>query len=274
MATRITFLFALTTAPANRGDASPHSAGWSESFWSDLTVPIGASGVTALATKRAALLPEQGALIGIRAATYNILGNKIFPTGSSTAKRNLPGGVGRTCDLPQMGLEFSGTATAAVNASRFVCRGMPDAQFTNGEYQPTTDYKPLVTDFCNEVANQGWRFLGRDLSLPAIKVLSIAGNVVTLNAGLGAVVNTDYLRFRRVYDDSGDPVKGSYLIIANAGFAYTLAAFGARNLTNPSGTVRLDKLALLDFATVEPNRAVVRKVGRPSDSYRGRQSKR
>jgi hypothetical protein len=169
---------------------------------------------------------------------------------------------------------MAGTATGQPNSSRFTLRGIPDSQMTRGEYQPDSGYKSLVTQFCNQLSNNAWAFLGRDLSKPSQKVMSIAGNVVTLQGAIGAVAMTDYMRFRRVYDDLGKPVTGSFLIQTIVGNAYTLAGFDGATLTAPSGTARVDAIRLCDFGTVAPSRAVVRKIGRPFASYRGRQSKR
>jgi hypothetical protein len=104
--------------------------------------------------------------------------------------------------------------------------------------------------------------------------MSIAANVVTLSAPLGAVVGTDFMRFRRCYDDAGNIIDGAYLVTAAAGNTVTLGGFANRTLTKASGTARIDRIILVPFGTVKPARIVVRKVGRPFESYRGKASKK
>jgi len=274
MPSRFTMLMQITTNPANRDDASPHTGGWSESFWGSNPIVASDPTLITLMQKRAILLPAQGSIVGFRIGNYNITGNRLVPTGSSTGKVLYAGNGLRQSGLPQKSLSMTGVGHGVANCTRFTIRGIPDSQLINGEYQPDAGYKSAVTAFGNELSNAGWKFLGRDLTRVSQSVQAIAGNVVTLGGAIGAVAGTDYLRFRRVYDDDGDPVTGAYLITAIAGNNYTLAGFPARTLTSPSGTARVDAIALVDFFSVTPSRAVVRKIGRPFESYRGRQSKR
>lgn len=273
MLTRFTFLMQITTAPPNKVDASPHTGGWSESFWVDGIVPTNAAAVQTLLTKRALLLPSQGSIVGVRNAQYDISGNKLIPKGASTAKVNFPGNSSLETDLPQVSLEMAATATGAPNNTRFNLRGIPDVMMSYGEYQPTTAFKAAVTQFGTALL-AGFGFVGRDLSLASQKVNSIAGSNITTLGALGAVVGTDFVIFKRVYDDAGNPVKGSFLVTnALAGNIYTLAGFGPVTMTTPSGLARVDKIAFYTYQTITPARAVVRKIGRPFASYRGRQSK-
>lgn len=271
---RLTLLLQNTTDPQDREAASPHTGGWSESWWANAILPLGASGITALVQKRAALLPKEASVVGKRVGLYNLSGNKLLPQGSATAKVLAPGSGGRPCDLPQVALEMSGTATGAANKSRFVLRCMPDEIMVRGEYQPGSTFKGLVTQFCNEIASQGWGFIGRDLAQPAFRVLAIAAGVVTLDGDAGGVVNTSYLRLNRVFDNNENPVKGAFRITAKAGNNYTLAGLDPAIVAAASGTARIDLVTWLDFATVVPSRAVVKKIGRPFEGYRGRQSNR
>lgn len=274
MASRVTMLMQVTTTPPNRADASPHTGGWSESFWANANLLSSDPDILVLCQKRANLLPAQASVVGFRLSLYNIVGNRLMPTGSSTGKLQLPGATSRITDVPQMALELSGKSKTSSNSTRFCVRCLPDAQVAHGEYQPDSAFKGLVTQYGNELVNRDWKFIGRDLTKPSIKVQSIAGNVVTLAAPLGVVDNVDWVRFRRVYDDDEAPVKGAYLVTAHAGNTITLAGFPARTMTTPSGTIRIDAIVTCGLKDIEPVRAVVRKVGRPFESYRGRQSKR
>lgn len=274
MAQRMTLLFSLTTNPTDRGSASPHSAGWSESWWSRLEIILTGRSIPRLASARARLLPANAAIIGFRLANYTIAGNRLKPTGSSTGKMQYMGLPGSAVDLPQVAVEMSGTARGAANQSRFSLRGVPDSVMVNGEYQPDSDYKRNMTLFCNQLTADDWAFVGRDLTQPSANVLGIVGGIVTLDGNTGVGVG-DYIRFHRVKDDDGKPIQGAYRVtaVANGGLTLTCTNL-AQIVTEANGTARWDKLNLFEFGTVQPARAVVRKVGRPFEVYRGRRSKR
>lgn len=274
MPQRLTLLMQIATNPGDRSAASPHIAGWSESWWTITPIDPTADYITSLASKRAALLPAQGSVIGYRLANYTISGNRLLPTGSSTGKLQYPGNPTRPTDLPQVALEMSGSSSGVANTSRFVLRGIPDEMMVGGEYQPSGAFKGSVTVFSNELIMRAWAFLARDLTQPNVKVLSAAGGVLRVEASTGAALN-DYVRFRRVYDDDNVPISGAFRVtnVADGGLTLTLSNF-TRVVTVANGTVRKDLLALQLFRTINPSRAVIKKVGRPFESYRGRQSKR
>ena len=119
---------------------------------------------------------------------------------------------------------------------------------------------------------------------PESRVVSITpadavthASVITTQSATGAAVG-DYIILRRVRDDVGIPVKGSYLVSAigaTGNFtAYTVVNGPEQTVTKPNGTCRTDKLTLAAYSGGQPNRLVARKVGRPFQQYRGRHSKR
>lgn len=273
MPQRLTYLFAVTTDPQDRSSANPHSGGWSESVW--LPNPISASDplIANFGASRARLLPGESAIIGFRLENYTIFGNKLLPGGTSTGKLNLPGIPARLTGQPQDALQLSGQASAAPNTNHFTLRNIPDGVMSYGEYQPDSTYKGFMTTYTSAIAFGVFGFIGRDRSQPSAVVNQIAGGVVTLAANVGGVANQDFLRLHRVYDNAGNPVKGSYLITAIAGNAYTLQGLPAQAVGKPSGTARLDKIAFYNIGSVTVDRAVSRKVGRPFEAYRGRRSK-
>lgn len=274
MPTRISYLFALTTAPDDRETASPHSAGWSESWWRAGVAAAAAPEIAALAQSRAALLSSQASIIGFRLAVYTLAGNKIVPVGTKTGKFQYPGPALYNTDLPQVALEMSGKTGGGPNTSRFTMRGVPDPVMIKGEYQPIPAWKGLVTRFTNRLVADGWNFLGRDLAQPVAQVLTIANGVMTTDGGLG-VAQGDYIRLLRVFDVNKQSIQGSFRVtVVGAGNAYTLAGMDAGVSVLNSGAARKDVVAVFPFSEVSPARAVVRKVGRPFESYRGRRSKR
>ena len=118
---------------------------------------------------------------------------------------------------------------------------------------------------------------------PESRVVSITSadpvthaSVIITQSATGAAVG-DYIILRRVRDDDGIPVQGSYLVSAigaSGGFtAYTVANGPTQTVTTPNGTARTDKLVLATYTGGQPNRLVARKVGRPFQQYRGRRSR-
>jgi len=269
-----TIIFQMSTAPTDRAAATVHTGGWSETFWSGS--PFDATSVffQALLTARAAMLPKQASIVGYRFANFDFVGNKIYPLGSTTGRLQKAGNAGFETDIPQMALMLSGAASGAPNQSRFALKCIPDGQVLQGEYQPTTAFRAHVSNYALTVVNGAWRFIGRDLSQPSQRVQSIVGQVVTLSGLIGAVVGTDYMRLNRVHDTLGNPVTGTYRIVAHDGAGvYTVQGMPNVTVLN-SGSARVDKITTYQYASVVPSRIVTRKVGRPSEAYRGRASKR
>jgi hypothetical protein len=276
---KYTMLFQMTTEPTDRASASAHSGGWSESFWRKTLAPVLDGDFNALLQARAGLLPKQASIVGFRIGTYTITGNQIFPGGTSTGRKQLPGSRSRETDVPQMALEFGGTAPDG-NSSRFTARCIPDNQVSFGEYQPTPDFKTAVRRYTDEIATGAWCLLGRDLTKPSIRVLSIIANVVKLAGNSACTPGVDFLRFNRVYSTGGLPITGSYRIIEKTidpitgGDNLTLAGLPAGTTAGVSGSARLDFAILGDYSEVSVSRIVVRKIGAPFEKYRGKSGRR
>jgi hypothetical protein len=116
-------------------------------------------------------------------------------------------------------------------------------------------------------------FIGRDLAQASVRVLKIAVNLITLEAipGTGLAIG-DFIRLHRVFDDNNLPVKGAFVVTAIAANIITVQGLNA-TVTEPSGTLRRDLLTFFNYGAIAPIRAVVKKVGRPFEQYRGRRSK-
>ena len=274
MLRRISLIFGVTTEVSDRDSASPHSGGWSESYWDNSEATI-TSFVPSFARIRAALLPKQAAVIGYRVAVYTIQGNRLIPGGTSSSRILCPGRSSLETDLPQVAVQMSMTGPAG-NASRMTLRGMPDDVMVKGEYQPDAAFKRLMTLFTNQLVEGNWGFVGRNLALPTQRVLSItAGGVATL-AGPSGAGEGDYVRLLRVTNNDGDPVTGVFRVTVSidGGTVVTLANWPAGVTVGESGRIRKDEVAYVDITAAAPSRAVVRKIGSPTERYRGRASKR
>lgn len=271
---RLTNIFQLTTAPTNLARAHTHIAGWSESFWTNLNPTAFQPPWATIRNQRATLLPVTAAIVGFRVQFFTISGNKLLPGGAVSGRLNIPGNASNITDLPQVSLMLNCLAGGGnPNSSRMVLRGMPDAIMIGGEYQPTPAFAGQVTLLCNSFQGFNFGFIGRDLSQASVRVNKITGNVVVIDALPATGLNVgDFIRFHRVNDDSGNPVKGAFVVTQIAGLQITCQGLDA-TLTQPSGTLRRDLLAMFNFGTVTPIRAIVKKVGRPFEQYRGRRSK-
>ena len=213
-------------------------------------------------------------MIGFRIGNFTILQNKFIPDKTASGKLNYPGSPGLTADQPQTGLTISLTSGDASNTARTVLRGIPDEMVEGGEYSPEGTFKTNVQKLMDEFTDKGWKFAGRVLSNPTVNIVSIAGNVVTLQGAIGAVANVSSVRFLNAKVDGGASISGAYLVTGVAGLTVTLAGYTGGNMSVPSGKMRVDQVNVFDITDAEPSRICVRKVGRPFEGYRGRQSSR
>lgn len=270
---RHTSIFGLTTQPTALTKAQPHSGGWTESFWT--AGLIDEPSYNEWAANRAALLPKQAAIVGRRSQLYTIAGNKLLPGGSANLKFLFPGNNGYDCDVPQMALEATAGSRTTANVSRFTLRGIPDAQVTNGEYQPTAAFNNQCDFFFDLINTQNLSFVARDLGAATSRINSVGLGIVTTAAPLaGVVANQTYVRFFKCRTHQGLPVKGSYLVTLINGNSYTLQGLDQLVQVSSSGQLRVDTILLCGMKRPIFSRIVVKKIGRPSQSYRGRASKR
>ena len=272
---RMTVLYTVTTNPTNRGFANPHSGGWSESFWTNANQSGAIAFVNAIAQNRASTLPSQASAFGYRVQNFTIVGNKLLPGGAVTGKVQFAGNATYSTDVPQMALMVNFSTSGGINNTRPVLRCLPDSVVSGGEYQPDQGFNNLMAAYLNfiSIANGvGW--VGRDLSLGSVRVIAFNAGVLTVSAAIPGVGVGDFVRLNRVYSTLGFPVKGAYQVTAINGVNYTLGNPPNATVIAPSGTARKDALLFFDINNGVPNRAVVRKVGRPFEQYRGRRSKR
>jgi len=277
---KYTFMFQMTTNPAFRNAAIPHTSGWSESFWSAIEPADIQREWHEVGLKRAAFLPKQAAIVGFRSQRFDIAGNKLIPGGAQSGAYLYQSSPRWECDQPQATLHISGRAQGTQNTASLYCRGIPDDFIDGGEFAPFDDFQTRLNMYFRALQTANAGFIGRNLQNGAVRVVSlvdgqgIADSVLTTQDPIpGAAVNLN-IRLNRVYDVLKRPVQGSYVISAINGNAYSLRGLKGHTVTTPSGLVRLDSLAFQQFGAFAVGRITVRKVGSPFEKYRGRRSKR
>lgn len=274
MLTRVSFIFSITTEAADRASASPHSGGWSESFW-DPAGPTTLPDLNNWMQRRAAMLPKQTQIIGYRQAQYTIVGNRLVPGGTASAKVLFPGRSALDCDLPQVSVQLSLSSNSG-NTSRITLRGIPDDVMVKGEYQPSPSFKTAMTNFCNGLVAGRWGFVGRNLTNPTQRILSISTAGVAKLQGSTGVPDGGFVRLLHVIDTTGKAITGVFRVspVADGGLTLTLANWPTDRQVGLSGRMRYDQVSFQGIDVANPARAVVRKIGSPSERYRGRASKR
>jgi len=273
---RLTNIIKVATNPDNLADARVHVGGWSESFWASTNQRFIDRNWEEQQRTRAIMLPPTAAIVGFRQQSYSIRGNKLYPGGTTSGRTNVPGRQALKTDLPQVSLQCNAYADGFPNNSRINLRGMPDLIMQGGEYQPSPVFKTALTNFFTAQKAAGFGFVGRDLSQPSARVISYdpGGKLLTLDAVPAGLAEGDFIRLHRCYSDNGDPISGAFLVNGVPGLRTVPIANFNFTLTRPSGTARKDLLRFMQYGDMEAIRAVVRKIGRPSEQYRGRRSKR
>jgi len=271
--TKFQLLFQVTTDPANDTDARQHTGGWSEQYVWPGVIGLNHAALANLATRRAALLPQQAAIVGARRTQFTTNGPKIIPAGSQTSGLSRVGSSAIT-DLPQVSLSVKVTSEGGENTAQHNLRCIPDTHMQRGEFQPTVAYKTLLANYLQVLVDENWSFMGRNLTNPIASVTSIVNNSIFLSSE-GIAVAGDFLRLLNVKDsETGLPIIGSFRVTAAIGKEYVVVGLPEDAAALNSGYARKDEIVLCNIGAASWNRAVVRKIGRPLEGYRGRASRR
>jgi len=158
MTLKVDLLFQQSTNRAGGSGDPVRVAGWSEGWFTDLSITAARAAVDQLAGARSALLSQSAAIVGQR---YRVVGG-----GSSTDNKLFPGQNPTLADLPAISLLCTVGAVGAPNVRRFDLRGVCDARVVEGEYVPSSHYTSMLTLFGNLLASGGWKFKGRVLTNP------------------------------------------------------------------------------------------------------------
>jgi len=265
-----TMVFRYTSGTSTESTGQ-RSGSWSEKYVQGTYTTQRLNAFKDLCELRAVCLCRGASIIAIRVQQIDPAG----PAASFPVNYPAPiaGGLANDRDIPQMALKFRFNGSAVSNVTKYAFPCIPDPQVTGGEYNPTPGYRVLFRNFLSGLSN--WQFRGTDLTQTYRDVATITAlGVVTVTSDLALAVN-DLVNFRRVVTADGDEVGGVYAVDA----ATTLRQFTLRRWNNGActgGRVRKHIVIYPNFSNAQDAvpKIGVRKIGRPSDPYRGRRSKR
>jgi hypothetical protein len=263
--------------------------GWTENLW--YQNPLTVDQMDYMMTKRTNLLCRDITCLGWRQTPYDYIGNKLIPKHGAVGSFFKAGKFGGWTNSPDDALRLQCVSAGALATWTQFLHAVPDNVIKSASFIQDDDFAPALQVWFQILQGRGpgagrvpvppacfW--LGRDPSQVAQRVLSVnsvAGHITT-QASTGAAKNVDYLRLRRVFDDNGLPIKGTFFVtdvINNADGSVTYAVNGLPplNRTTPSGTARKDLIATSALAACDARLLASRKVGRPTSLYRGRRAK-
>lgn len=264
---KCTALFNSVSNSSASGGASTRTGGWSESIYNIQEPAAARNEFLDYCSLRAAILPKGFAIVGQRF--------QIVDGPSSTLGRRFPAPNAFASDCPQIGLQLKAQAGGTVNVRRWTFRGIPDEMVVEGEYQPTDWYRGAVLNAAGFITGGNWRFSAKVLTWPILDLVGItdAGLLTTvLEHGFVPGNAVELLRCKDAY---GRSVRGDFIVTDPVvGNSATLANYKKPAVV--SGQVRRLTYGFLtiDGTTLEVQRVVVKKVGRPFGGYSGRRSRR
>jgi hypothetical protein len=243
-----------------------HSFGFSEHTWlnTDDLVAIKSYCQIQYGPTRTALLPSNITLIG---ATVYLSG-----TGRGIdIPLGFQGQTG-TQDQVNVGILCESRNPSAVNQRRWWVHALPDEMLTNGEFRPTVAQALSVSLYFAAMGVGYW--LGQSRS-------NVQEIVTISNTGLVSLaVNHPYavgqfLKINRTVNASGKQFGGTFQVATVGPLAtqFTLASWNGGDCLG--GTIFQESFSLKSFAEGDGPyvvRAGTKRVGRPFDLYRGRQS--
>jgi hypothetical protein len=252
-----------------------HVGGWSETVYlggtdvQDFLARLRGGGPygSGLLPARAALLPQSARIIGVR--IYQVGGGKAqaFPVA-------FPGSSGLVTDVPQAAILCKGGNYAGGVSRRWTVRCIPDSQISSGEFSPSGAFQSAVQTYFNQMA---WmQFLASDLTNPVGQIFSIDDTGKVTLRGVSTFAVNDILIFNRLVTNTG--LSRLEAVVTGIGPQPTQFSIGGwpagTTATGGTCTVKSKSYYNLDVGLSAVVRAVVRKIGRDSEPYRGRRSKR
>lgn len=264
---KYTFIYQMTTNPV--GAQSRRTGGWSESIYFDTGTLV--DGVNSWAAARAALLPPQAAIVGLRV-------QQVVPTAGKGRTRALNfTGTAPETDQPQAALLYTAAAITEGNASRRTLRCFPDSWITGGELNPAASGFGAAWAAFRAQMLLNWKMRGENLSFTVFDIVG-ANNVTiagedfvwfTTQQAHGFLVGQD-VQISRVVGSDNLPLGTKVLRVTDVS-DYTFQVRLATPLpVNATGLVRRKQIIYPTITDVTYSRVVTRKVGRAPFQFVGR----
>lgn len=265
--------------------APGRGGGWSENLWFTTLPPTGA--LNTWFTRRMALATQDIFQAGYRITPYTYTGNKLFPQKAVATSTYLQGSFPRDyTNTPNTALLIRCANLSGLSVFNHYIHALPDTVVVSGTLQQNATFGPALTAYLNFLTSTGLHFngpvcFGRDPGQQSVRLLNwnVVGGTFLANALIpGVIPGVSFVRLRRVYDDNGLPIKGTFFIVAqtpnaNGTVTYNYQGPNIQIRSSPSGTVRNDLLAASSVFSASVDEVVEKKVGRPLKLYRGRRSK-
>jgi len=266
---KCTMVFKMATDPLGT-DEPGRTGGWTESWYfeGDLTAAVQQfTGGVGLCKVRATFLPGTASISGQR---YQ----QVSPTvgASITRGKEFRGNPLLQTDMPQVSLLTTLPGAGVSNVRHHIFRCIPDEMVILGEYSPTAQFRQFVGTMFQALGQ--WKFRGLDLSIARIPIVSYneVTGLVTTFAAHGFAVD-EVAQFSGLKEDQTDAATGySRLVVAVPSSTTFTVLPKPIGRTFTIGFVKRQSFVYptIDSLNCEPERAIVRKVGRPFDAFRGR----
>jgi hypothetical protein len=276
MSVKLTMLFQLTTNISHPLSPNRRIGGWSESWYfpgqdaaaARAAALNGVGNIPSIMSTRAGFLPNGAAIIGARFQVVDPRGP------SQSIGVSLPGTYNVESDVPQMALLVRIPGVGVNNVRTTILRGLPDDRVREGELFATQAFAVAIGAWVTSLPP--WRFRGRDLSQPTIKMISISSTGVVATETPHGYGMGDMVRISRTVLSSGDFGGGRFQVSVLGPGALTFTVLNWDQGLGLGGSVRKDGIIYPqpDISNLSFQRVVVRKVGRPFVGYRGRRSRR
>jgi len=274
---RATMIFSYTSE-------SGRQAGWSESWYlgaSILDAQVAAN-MNQLMLARVRMLPAPGLITGYRLTQIN---DAPFGTGNAlrslSFEDNIPGAYTNRDntfqqDIPQMALQARVLSASTLNVKNYDIHGLPDGIVQGGKYIPTGAFTQGFVAFAGVLSQRQFQFRGLDLTQAKTGIASISDTGAFTLTGDNPVEVGQWLMMLRVKDITGKPVKGTFYVLTKPTARTGTLLNWTGQTVGQSGEVRRRNFVYLAVqqGSNTPLRATTRKVGRPSNAYRGRVSAR
>jgi hypothetical protein len=257
--------------------------GFSESWWVQAALDV--NQLAKWASMRMAMMCPDCLCIGYRFTPYTYEKNQLQPGHAQVGSFQIPGKSPGETNAPTDTLRIRCEASGQRVTWTEYLHAIPDDNIESGLFIKTDYFDARIKAWFQSLQGIGANsfgttfWLGRDNLQQSSQVLGVNGatGVITTATPIVGVGVGDYVRFRRVYDDFGMPIKGSFYVTAVAigaqSSTYTLAGFPTQSRTRPSGTVRKDLIATSALTAAYWVLLSSRKIGRPTLLYRGRRGK-